>query len=308
MSELSMAASRLQPRKKISAHRLLVTVAICASIALVLAIVMYGFDYYWLSMSERPFSPKHFLLKPSGKIGIGFGLFGFGLFLIIFLYPLRKRIKWLAVRGSARHWLDFHVIAGCLAPVIIMFHASFKFQGIAGMAFWFMSAVALSGIAGRYVYAQIPPTLISAENSLKETERIYADPLLETAFFEMAALQNMPRADEIRRMSPITALRSMLWLDLRRPFLVARLRAHSQGRNGMVGTLVGFLPSSDAQLEVAIVAARKRAGLAKRVAFLAKTQQAFHLWHVIHRPFSYSFAVLAIIHLIVVFALGYVAL
>ncbi|ABF39473.1 hypothetical protein Acid345_0468 [Candidatus Koribacter versatilis Ellin345] len=303
-----MAASRLQPRKKISAHRLLVTVAICASIALVLAIVMYGFDYYWLSMSERPFSPKHFLLKPSGKIGIGFGLFGFGLFLIIFLYPLRKRIKWLAVRGSARHWLDFHVIAGCLAPVIIMFHASFKFQGIAGMAFWFMSAVALSGIAGRYVYAQIPPTLISAENSLKETERIYADPLLETAFFEMAALQNMPRADEIRRMSPITALRSMLWLDLRRPFLVARLRAHSQGRNGMVGTLVGFLPSSDAQLEVAIVAARKRAGLAKRVAFLAKTQQAFHLWHVIHRPFSYSFAVLAIIHLIVVFALGYVAL
>jgi hypothetical protein len=32
----------------------------------------------------------------------------------------------------------------------------------------------------------------------------------------------------------------------------------------------------------------------------------FHLWHVIHRPFSYSFALLAVIHIAVVTMMGYV--
>jgi hypothetical protein len=31
----------------------------------------------------------------------------------------------------------------------------------------------------------------------------------------------------------------------------------------------------------------------------------FHLWHVIHRPFSYSFAILSILHVTVVLLLGY---
>jgi len=30
-----------------------------------------------------------------------------------------------------------------------------------------------------------------------------------------------------------------------------------------------------------------------------------HLWHIIHRPFSYSFAVLASIHVILMLMLGY---
>ena len=31
----------------------------------------------------------------------------------------------------------------------------------------------------------------------------------------------------------------------------------------------------------------------------------FNLWHVIHRPFSYSFAILAILHIVVVLGMGY---
>jgi hypothetical protein len=31
----------------------------------------------------------------------------------------------------------------------------------------------------------------------------------------------------------------------------------------------------------------------------------FHLWHVVHKPFSYAFAVLAILHIVLQFALGY---
>jgi len=45
--------------------------------------------------------------------------------------------------------------------------------------------------------------------------------------------------------------------------------------------------------------------LAKQVLFLSRTQQVFHLWHVVHRPFSYSFVVLALIHIVVVMWLGF---
>jgi hypothetical protein len=31
----------------------------------------------------------------------------------------------------------------------------------------------------------------------------------------------------------------------------------------------------------------------------------FHLWHVVHRPFSYTFALLAVIHIALVVMMGY---
>lgn len=40
------------------------------------------------------------------------------------------------------------------------------------------------------------------------------------------------------------------------------------------------------------------------ILFLSKMRQLFKLWHVIHRPFSYSFAALALLHVIVVTVLG----
>ena len=39
--------------------------------------------------------------------------------------------------------------------------------------------------------------------------------------------------------------------------------------------------------------------------FLDRVRQMFHLWHVIHRPFSISFACLIVIHIGVVIGLGY---
>ena len=35
----------------------------------------------------------------------------------------------------------------------------------------------------------------------------------------------------------------------------------------------------------------------KRVLFLSRSQKVFHLWHVVHKPFSYAFAVLALLHI-----------
>src|ERR1700694_2671537 len=110
------------PHTRERAHRMRLHVASATAVFTVVVLAVYGWNYYLLAAAERPFSPKHELLKPSGSIAIKLGILGVLLFLMIFLYPLRKRVKWLGRIGSAKHWLDFHVIAGLTAPVLIAFH------------------------------------------------------------------------------------------------------------------------------------------------------------------------------------------
>lgn len=308
---LTLAGYAARPADSERWHRLRLRLAASAAIALVLLLAVYGFDYYRLAPADRPLSPKYATLKPSGHVGINLGILGAGLFLIIFLYPLRKRVPWLAKRGSPRHWLDFHVIAGLTAPLVIAFHASFKFRGIAGMAFWIMAAVAISGVIGRYIYAQIPRSLSSAELSLKELDGVQRElagqlseqKLLRPSDFE--PLLRVPSAEQALRMPLYRALLLMLWLDLARPFHIARLRTRVLTGGGIVLSLGGLLRTSNGELERVIAAARRKSSLSKRVGFLGRTQQVFHLWHVVHRPFSYSFAVLALLHIAVVMLLGY---
>lgn len=308
---ISLAGYAARPLDKERGHRLRLHFAAAAAVALLLALTVYGFDYYALGAADRPLSPKHHLLKPSGPVGIRLGMLGLGLFLLIFLYALRKRVPWLARRGSPRHWLDFHVIAGSTAPLVIAFHASFKFRGIAGMAFWMMAAVALSGIVGRYIYAQIPRSLNSAELSLQELNEIQEKLAAELAQQQaldprdLAPLLRTPSSAEALHIPMYRAFGLMLYFDLLRPLHVARLRWRVLGGADLALSLGGLLRSSHGDLERVIDAARRKASLSKRVALLGRSQQVFHLWHVVHRPFSYSFAVLALVHIVVVMLLGY---
>src|SRR6266436_3447688 len=50
-------------------HRRRLAAGWIAAITFVAAFSIYGFNYYTLSAIERPFSPKHALLRPSGAVG-----------------------------------------------------------------------------------------------------------------------------------------------------------------------------------------------------------------------------------------------
>jgi hypothetical protein len=292
-------------------HRRRMVFLYTLAIATNLAIFIYGFDYYKLSAIDRPFSPKHHLLRPSGPIGLYLGFAGVSLFIGIFLYPIRKHWAWLAQFGKTKHWLDIHVLMGLTAPFIIAFHSTLKFRGIAGMAFWIMFAVSASGVVGRYLYAQIPRKVTTAELSMKElqelqenlSQQLTAQRLLPEA--DLRALLKMPDKDWAQRIPIFIALPYMMILDVVRKFRVARLRRNALGFGGYITTLFGFLPTTHRELERAIHAAADEAKLLKRVLFLSRTQKVFHLWHVVHKPFSYAFAVLAILHIGLQFVLGY---
>ncbi|WP_348263415.1 hypothetical protein P8935_02405 [Telmatobacter sp. DSM 110680] len=309
MSATSAAALREQRKER--RHRVRVMVASFAAFAFLISIGIYGASYYILPLDQRPYSEKHELLKPSGAIGLKLGVFGTILFFIIFLYALRKVIPWLGRIGTARHWMDFHVIAGVSAPFVIAFHASFKFGGIAGVAFWIMLAVALSGVVGRYLYAQIPRSLTAAELSLSElheNESALAEFLLVQSVFTEEQLRRalrMASPDRASRIGAIGAICQMIMLDIGMPFRMAKLRRIVGGPARGLRSLGGLISTGNLEVEEIIGIVKQKASLSKRVVFLDQTQRVFHLWHVIHRPFSYAFALLAILHIAVVMGLGF---
>jgi hypothetical protein len=292
-------------------HRTRLLLAWLAAIAIVLVIAGYGFNYYTLSSLNRPYSPKYDLLKPSGTIGIKLGMFGVFLFFLIYLYPLRKKWGWLARQGNSRHWLDFHIVLGTLAPVIIAFHASFKFGNIAGMAFWSMLCITFSGFVGRYLYAQIPRNLNAAELSLKEMkdlENSLREKLAEqklTFGERLESIFDLPTPADAEHMPMLIALLYMILIDLKRPFQLSLLRLQATGFGSWLGSLFGLRDTGDVRLEGAIQIARKQAALSKRILFLSRTQQVFNMWHIIHRPFSYAFVLLALIHIGLALSMGY---
>jgi TRAP-type C4-dicarboxylate transport system permease small subunit len=292
-------------------HRMRLVIAWIISMSFVSAFLVYGFDYYTTSWKDRPFSPKHAILRPSGTIGVDMGMLGVLMFFIIFLYPLRKRWGWLGKQGNSRHWLDFHVILGTAAPLVIALHSSFKFGGIAGMAFWIMTAVTLSGFIGRYLYSQIPRSLNAAELTVKEIQeaevqlRWNAEEKHDKIGTSLIDLFALPSSAQVARTPMFAALCWMIFLDLKRPFQVSWLRLRSAGFGAWLVSLFGILRTSQPELEFAIQTARKQASLSKRILFLSRTKQVFNLWHVVHRPFSYSFAILAILHIVVALGMGY---
>src|ERR1039457_1131735 len=203
-------------------HRVRLFMGYLIAIALIAGIFAYGFNYYALNSTERPFSTKHALLKPSGTIGVKLGMLGLAMFLCIFLYPLRKRWAWLGRQGSSRHWLDNHVLLGLAAPFVIALHAAFKFRGFAGIAFWIMLAVSISGVIGRYLYGQIPRSLNAEELSLKEVQDIQVElgkQLAEQRVLpqsDLRALMSLPSAERVQKLPTVVALVYMMLLDIGR--------------------------------------------------------------------------------------------
>jgi hypothetical protein len=300
-----------RPVNEDGGHQVRLRLAWALAVTTICALSIFGFSYYTLSLEERPLSPLHALLRPSGSIGLRLGMLGFGLFCVLFVYPIRKRIKWLAQIGKTRHWLDFHVLVGITAPVLITFHASFKMSGIAGIAYWIMIAVALSGFVGRYIYAQIPRRLNAAQLSFGELETQAAElaEALERQKLiradELAPLMRAPTRDEVRRMPLIAVLWNIWCMDLARPLRVSRLRRRALHGFELVTTLGGLRASRHEDLEAVIATVQRQSWLRAKMAFLERVQQVFHLWHVVHRPFSYSFIVLVAIHVGVVLMMGY---
>lgn len=305
ISSVTPSAAVCETRSPETKHRRFPAWVLLIFSGAVVALTLYGQDYYRLSQPERALSPKHHLLKPGGVVGANLGLLGVVLVCGIFLYPLRRRWRWLQEQGTSKHWLDFHVVLGIAAPVCIAFHSSFKFRGLAGLAFLLMVLVSISGLIGRYLYAQVLQDIAAAESLLQklevalERQRIVGPEELQRLF---------PRLPDPGRVSLWSALRATLYMlsaDLVRPFRIVKLRLKILGAAAVIPSILRIGGPGESALDEVLGAARTQALLSRRVLLLSQAKRILRLWHIVHKPFSYTFAILALVHIGVAVMFGF---
>ena len=253
--------------------------------------------YYLLPLWDRPDSPWHRLLQPSGSIGHPFGWTGAALMLVgVLLYSGRKRVRLMRGRGPMRTWLNLHIYLCLTGPFLVALHTANKLNGLGVYSFWSMVVVAASGILGRWLYQQFPRTARGEAMTLDElrAEREAAHERLAGEFgLAPAILAEIEEASgrSVRRIRSsagqgILAVPLLLADDVARPMQLARLRRRLRRER--------HLPRGEAEAVLALI--RREAGAARRLAFFDTFRRLFTYWHVIHLVFFAAMLVLLVLH------------
>jgi thioredoxin reductase/NAD-dependent dihydropyrimidine dehydrogenase PreA subunit len=124
-----------------------------AGVAILAFLAVAGGSYYLLPDALRYKSPQHALLKASGMWGHGVGIMATAVMLLNFVYPVRKRARWLKRRGPIAPWLRFHVFVGLMTPPAILFHSAFRWGNpLATATYVSLVVVVATGLVGRFIY------------------------------------------------------------------------------------------------------------------------------------------------------------
>ena len=280
-------------------HRIYLSImALIIGLTLII-LTINGFQYYKTVIGERVFHPDHIVLKPSGSLGHGLGIFG-SLFIIagISSYMARKRYRFLSRLGLLKHWLEFHIFLCTLGPVMVLFHTSYKFGGLVSVSFWSMVAVFLSGIVGRFIYLQIPRSIEGRELNLSEVRAMKSDltEIIKTAHNlgeenYRIIVDSVKNKTRIYHKSPIVRLIRNTSDDRRSIKEVRRALKNSN------------LPKTDYKKIVSLV--KSDITINRRIERLDLMQNLFKYWHVAHLPFAMVMLIIMVIHVGVTILFGY---
>jgi ketosteroid isomerase-like protein len=268
-------------------------------------ISVLGVPYYTGPMAERVRSPLHIWLKPSGYIGQSAGLLALALFVFLWLYPLRKKFRWLAFTGAMSRWLDVHVLAALALPLLVAVHAAWRFTGVIGLGFWAMMVVWLSGIVGRYIYARIPRGKAGVELTMEEIagrRKALLEQIARHSGLDLATVDATLAPDGEPRTPGhhgiLGTLTRMVADDFARRASGRRLRRLWESRGPKRRT------ADRRAIRAVLRLARQEMALVQQVRMLDATHAVFRYWHVFHRPVAVAALAAVLVHVAVVIALG----
>jgi hypothetical protein len=282
-------------------HKLYIGLFFTIGIGVTILLAVYGFDYYTTPLEERFFNPDHNLLKPSGMLGHGFGIIGTLMMIIgVSAYMVRKRYRKFFNIGYLKHWLEFHIFLCSVGPVLVLYHTAFKFGGIVSVSFWSMVLVVLSGVAGRFIYIQIPRSIQGQElsinelNSMKDNLAKRIRNLLSEDSSTLAEFERVSSAERYKSFRFLAAAGFIIkdYFDIRKVMRMLKRRM----------ILLRLGRSERAAL---IKVAKSEIVIARRIALLRTFQKLFHWWHIFHLPFAITMFVIMVIHVIVTIIFGY---
>ena len=287
------AGERLRPSR----------ILLLAFTGLLVALCVYGLPYYTAPVGERVRSPLHPWLKPAGYIGQSAGLLAIAIFIFLWLYPIRKKARWLAWTGSVAKWLDVHVLAALALPLLVAIHSAWRFDGLIGLGFWSMMVVWASGIVGRYLYARIPRGKAGIELTLEEIGARRQQLLEQIATSTGLAVEEIDRALETGR-APSGRPGIMQTLLRLAADDLARRRAARRFRRLYEKSGPRRRKQDREVLTWVLRLARREMALTQQARMLDATHAVFRWWHVLHRPVAIAALVAVLIHVTVVVALG----
>ncbi|PTM20146.1 MAG: hypothetical protein DA446_04840 [Bacteroidetes bacterium] len=260
---------------------------------------VYGWEYYMTPVPERPFTELHDQLKPTGFIGHGYGVIG-SLFMIVGVatYTLRKRVAWFAKWGKLRSWLRFHIFLCTTGPALVVWHTSFKFQGVVAISFWSMVIVVASGVLGRYVYKRIPKT---EDGYFKSVQFVVDEKLaLRKELDAMVSLSPVQEsmlgltAGQLKFTNPWAALYAAILFDVRGLF--------SWSRDRRVTTELAL---SRQERESFRSLVRRYRWRTRQEFLIEPMQKIFGYWHVFHIPLATIMFLVLAVHVFVSILFGY---
>jgi hypothetical protein len=223
---------------------------------------------------------------------------------------MRKHWRFMHRLGPAKFWFVGHMLLGVGGPLLILLHSNFQIGSLnAGVAFFSMVTVALSGVIGRFLYLRLHTNLNGEKLLLSQLhKKLHADSSaaarLRVAPVVVTHCQRFESwALERRMVTGAEVLRTMLlmpWVRWRTSWACRtelRHRLTSMAREEVW---------SGHKLHARQRAARRLTSRyllgAQRVAMFSAWERLFSWWHVAHVPFVYILVLSAVVHVVAVHA------
>lgn len=251
---------------------------------------------------------QHWLSAERG-VGYALGIVSVCCMMILLLYPLRKRFRFLKFIGPLPKWFRNHMILGVTAPIAALYHCNFQLGSLnSRIALFSALAVAGSGLIGRFIYSKIHHGLYGHKATLKELlAQVKATTpgvgTLGTFVPELRA--RISQFDRQVLVPPKGALES-----IKLPFMLAvKTRLHYWRLLRFTRLSLAYQASRSAvvaehkdRLERAVcVYIRSHLSQVQRVASFVAYDRLFALWHKVHFPFFVLLLITVIVHIAVVY-------
>jgi hypothetical protein len=261
-----------------------------------------GFAIYvgWTGRHERNIAAEH-------GLGYALGILGGSLMLLLLLYSVRKRVRWLARFGATRHWFRVHMMLGIVGPVLILWHCNFELGDVnSKIALFCTLLVATSGIVGRYLYAGIHHGLYGSRANLRElVERLQrslaggqGSSLVEPIRAELAALDARVLTPPATLLDGLTRPWVISWQTRRaHRSLLHRIRRELLRQSVRSATVDLHAERLEATIDRYL---REHLAQVRQVARFNSFERLFALWHVVHVPFFLMMIFTAVFHVFAV--------
>jgi tetratricopeptide (TPR) repeat protein len=250
---------------------------------------------------------QEYLTAESG-LGYALGVAGSVMMLLLLLYPLRKKIRFMLNWGPAKHWFQAHMILGLLGPAFILYHSNFQMGSMnSSVVLVSMLLVAGSGIVGRYFYTKIHYGLYGRQLRLKDLQKeieIKRNSLGYIFHYAPNLKRQLLNFESRALLPPNGLLHSVarhLTIGIWTKWVHLSLRWNLRRALNVVGRRANWTPRErKRQGRIARSYISAHLAMVPRITRFSFFERLFSLWHMFHLPLFILLVIAGIVHVLAV--------